>query len=67
MKKLLTLLVRRGPPIGPRREYSWWHMQETSGDDPPTERASMFTYPQIVEMIRHKIERVIRSHNEIDP
>lgn len=62
MKKLLTLLLHRSPDsslVG----SDWWILRETTHHDPPIERVGMYTWPQIMAAIKHKLERL---KNEVD-
>ena len=49
MKNLLRILIRR-------ESDNWWTVTSAEGD-PPTERVRMFTWPQVLDMIRHMLNR----------
>jgi hypothetical protein len=63
MKKLLTLLLEPDsdtkPPTG---RGGWWWIHEATGDAPAHERTSMFTYPEVLRVVRNRLTRLGASH-----
>lgn len=55
MKKVISWLIcKAGNPVEP---HQWWSMEETKHSDPPEERVGLYTWPQIVTMLRNKLGR----------
>lgn len=56
MKKVISWLIRRDESTFGSPQH-WWWLEETKHSTPPEERTWMYTWPQIVTMMRSKLGR----------
>jgi hypothetical protein len=51
MKRLLSLLFQR-------EHDQWWSLGESDGQDPPNERMYMFTFDNLMSVIKRKLAKL---------
>jgi hypothetical protein len=51
MKRLLSLLFNHD-------HKDWWTLHESDGADPPNERTFMFTYANLIAVIKRKLGKI---------
>ncbi len=57
MKRLLSLLFNQN------HDSDWWTLRESDGADPPTERVFMYTYANLITVIKRKLGKLHETNH----